>query len=158
MFWIEWRQAGKALAIASVLLFGAAYIGQYILQEEPAEPQRTAEEQTTETTIETLLDAIEWVESKGDVNAVGDSGEAIGAYQIHKIYVRDANRILGYDKFTYEDRWDRDKSRAMTSIVIQHYGDDIETMARSHKCPTKRYHESTKNYWYLVKKRLDNLQ
>ncbi|MCJ7483917.1 MAG: hypothetical protein MUO31_13240 [Thermodesulfovibrionales bacterium] len=80
----------------------------------------------------------------------------MGAYQIHEIYVRDANRILGWHKFDYIDRRDRAKSREMTSIVIQHYGNsDIETMARSHKCPTERYRESTKEYWLKVKEYLE---
>ncbi len=106
-------------------------------------------------TLEDLLDAIRLVETGGELdpdNAIGDHGKAIGAYQLHKIYVRDANRILGFDIYSYEDRWDRAKSREMTSIVIQHYGEgDIETMARTHKCPTDRYKESTKPYWLKVK-------
>jgi len=30
--------------------------------------------------------AIMWVESKGDPQAVGDGGKALGPYQIHKAY------------------------------------------------------------------------
>ena len=109
-----------------------------------------------QATFDDLLDAIEFVESRGDPNAIGDNGNAIGAYQIWKIYVRDANRILGWGKYSYEDRWERDKSREMTAIVIQHYGKgDIETMARTHKCPPERYKESTKPYWAKVKARLE---
>ncbi len=122
----------------------------------PTQAPDTPGQQTSQiwrvTDLDDLLDAIEWVESGGDANAVGDDGKAIGAYQIHKIYVRDANRILGQDKFAYADRWDKHKSREMTAIVIQHYGKgDIETMARAHKCPTARYKESTKPYWEKVK-------
>ncbi len=89
---------------------------------------------TAEATFEDLLDAIEWVESRGDANAVGDNGKAIGAYQIHKIYVDGVNRILklqggkvgnddlGWrDYFTYKDRWDRDKSRAMVNIYLSYF-------------------------------------
>ena len=44
--------------------------------------------------FEDLMDAIEQVESGGNANAVGDGGAAIGAFQIHKIYVDDVNRIM----------------------------------------------------------------
>lgn len=103
-----------------------------------------------------LLDAIEQVESGGDPNAVSDSGRAIGAYQIWPIYLRDCNRILelqGKDKrYTLDDRWDKAKSRQITSIVIQHYGNgSIETMARAHHCPPERYKKSTLPYWLKVK-------
>ena len=65
-----------------------------------------------------LLDAIEQVESGGDPNAVGDGGRAIGAYQIWPIMVDEVNRILGEDKYTYKDRWDREKSREMCNIFL----------------------------------------
>ena len=118
-----------------------------------------------------LLDAIEYVESGGDANAVGNNGKAIGAYQLKKIYVDDCNRILDiYNdddrRFTYADRWDKKKSRIITSIVTTYYaGEDwkdkphsrmdfFETAARTHKNPTERNQESTKAYWLKVKERL----
>jgi hypothetical protein len=69
-----------------------------------------------------LLDAIMQVESNGDSSAIGDRGNAVGAYQIHKIYVDDVNRILGKAKYTYDCRKDKAKSRRMTEIYIDHYG------------------------------------
>ena len=39
---------------------------------------------------QSLLDAIRYVESRGDVCALGDSGESLGAYQIMHEYYRDA--------------------------------------------------------------------
>lgn len=120
-----------------------------------------------------LLDAIEWVESRGDANAVGDGGEAIGAYQLHRSYIDDCNRIMKlyekrlgravpiiidgeeYYSFSYNDRWDKVKSRIITAIVILYYGKgDIETMARTHKCPPKRYDDFTLPYWKLIKAQL----
>ncbi|MCK5601773.1 hypothetical protein KAR91_07895 [Candidatus Pacearchaeota archaeon] len=120
-------------------------------------PQATPTAITTieRITLDDLLDAIRTVETGGEAdpdNCYGDGGRALGAYQIHEIYVRDANRILGWYRFRYEDRRDRKKSREMTSIVIQHYGKgDIETMARTHKCPPERYKDSTLPYWEKVK-------
>jgi hypothetical protein len=137
-------------------------------------------------TFNDLLDAIEQVESGGDANAVGDwttislteeewlSGDyfgsffegqlkepqAIGSFQIHKIYVDDVNRITGLN-YSYEDRWHREKSRTMTMLYITHYGnlttDDDggthrERQARIHNGgPNGWKKESTLPYWAKVK-------
>lgn len=68
-----------------------------------------------------LLEAISWVESKHNPEAVGDNGRAIGAYQIHKEYVDDVNRIYGTG-FTYEDRKDPEKSKRMVRLYLRYYG------------------------------------
>ncbi len=141
-------------------------------------------------TFDDLLDAIEWVESKGDANAVGDyirrlewekgwkipikeAGEwqAIGAYQLHKIYVDDYNMILKSYKgksvyspalyYTYQDRWDKWKSRQMVHIYLRYYSENksFEQMARIHNGGPNGYKkESTKPYWLKVKARLESLR
>lgn len=114
-----------------------------------------------------LLDAIEQVESNGDAQAVGDNGNAIGSFQIWKIYVNDLNRIgalYGHKTtFSYEDRWDRDKSRSMIKQYIKHYATEkrlerlptFEDMARIHNGGPNGYKkESTKKYWKKIKKEL----
>jgi len=150
---------------------------------------------TPSYSFDDLLDAIEWVESRGAANAVCPDGCCVGAYQLTEIYVDDANRIMrlfsdewapwvaedseirkavpahmdGQDIyfFNYEDRWDREKSRMITNIVTCYYaGRDwsnkrwdmngwLETAARTHKNPTERNSESTKEYWLKVKARLE---
>jgi hypothetical protein len=72
--------------------------------------------------VDTLLLAIEQVESSGRTNAVGDGGRAVGCLQIHKIMVDDINRILGRREFFYRDRMDRKKSFIMAGIYLGHYG------------------------------------
>ena len=69
----------------------------------------------------TFLDAIEYVESKGNTNAIGDGGLAVGCMQIHPIMVKDINRILGWNNYTLNDRYDRNKSRQMCKIYLYHY-------------------------------------
>lgn len=147
---------------------------------------------TFEPPFESLLDAIEWEESKGKTDAVGDWTEwkeidfdgsvagssiigehpkitqikigdngkyfrrdalAVGSFQLHKVYVRDCNKIMRSagiwegeaNPFTYEDRWNKNLSRAMTGIYVMHYRDkmilsldaydtanDFEAMSRIH--------------------------
>lgn len=110
--------------------------------------------------FEQLLNAIEQVESGGNPFAAGDIDEetgeyqAVGAYQIHKIYVDDVNRILGHQAFSYDDRWDKGKSRQMVSVYLRHYGGNkgIEAMARIHVGGPKGYKkESTLPYWEKIK-------
>ena len=153
-------------------------------------------------TFDDLLDAIEWVESRGDANAVGDPKpwgiyidnygqevskgieyQAIGAYQIHKIYVDDVNRILSLrgieNAFAYNDRWDKGKSRDMVAVYTEYYGtkawnkiwdsgqfettDEREGFIKYYELQTRIHNggprgwrkESTKAYWQKVKARLE---
>lgn len=106
-------------------------------------------------TFEDLLDAIEQVESGGDANAVGDNGNAIGSFQIWRIYVSDVNRISG-KQFKFSDRYSREKSKEMVRIYLSHYGGTIEEMARKHNGGPAGYKkESTVAYWKKVKHELE---
>lgn len=152
----------------------------------------------TNHSFEDLLDAIEWVESKGRAGMMGDAEpvvlelkvgavveinyRAIGAYQLHKIYVDDVNRILkGWKEqigaqikeaggkglggwfvpYTYEDRWNRECSRDMVDVYLTYYNpseaeNEFEAMARIHNGgPDGWKKESTKEYWEKVKSRLE---
>ena len=47
---------------------------------------------------DTFVDAVIYVESRGNDSAVGDNGSAVGCLQIHPIMVREVNRLLAkYD-------------------------------------------------------------
>lgn len=125
----------------------------------------------SQPTFEDLLDAICQVESGCNADVVGDSGRAVGAYQLHKIYVDEVNRLISklrlYDKpYSYADRWDKVKSRRMVQIFILHYGGIVdncewtaanllEAMARIHNGgPNGWKKESTKEYWKKVEAEL----
>ena len=73
-----------------------------------------------------LLHALKMAESRLKSDAVGDKGKAVGILQLHKVYVDDANCIIGYKKYTYNDRYDVRKSEEMTRIVLTHYGKHYE--------------------------------
>ena len=111
-----------------------------------------------------LLNAIACIESNCDDAAVGDGGEAVGRYQIHKIYVDDVNRIAG-TSYSYDDRYDPVKSKQMVIIYLTHYGDfytrvtgktpTAEVLARIHNGGPYGYRKKeTTKYWNKVKKRI----
>lgn len=72
--------------------------------------------------LDRLLDAIALVESNNQAAAIGDGGQAVGAYQIRPIFLRDVNRILGCERYKLPDRFDPAKSRQMARVYLGHYG------------------------------------
>jgi len=71
---------------------------------------------TEERWLQTL-DAVWAVESGRQLNPKdGDDGKAVGPLQIWKIRVDDCNRIVGYQRWTYEDRRDWIKSAEMFQV------------------------------------------
>lgn len=57
-----------------------------------------------------LLNTFIWQESRGDAKAFNKSENAAGILQIRPIMVREANSIVGYEKFKNSDRFDKNKS------------------------------------------------
>ena len=139
-------------------------IGDKLPSEEPIKPPNEGVAQ--QKTFEDLLDAIEWVESKGDANAVGDNGYAVGSFQIHNIYVRDVNRIDNAC-FRSDDRKSRKASRMMVDIYTKWYasrafdetGDETKFFEYAARChnggPDGWKKECTKAYWAKVEARLE---
>lgn len=82
---------------------------------------------------EVLVEAIIQTESEGNPNAVGLTKDA-GLFQITPIYVKDANRIVGEERYSLQDRFSPDKSHEMFSIVQAHYnpGKNIDKAIRLH--------------------------
>lgn len=101
-----------------------------------------------------LLPAVERVESGGDASAIGDNGKAVGILQIHTVIVDDANRIAGERRWTYADRLDADKSRAMFRTYSDHYsrGKTDEVVARRwNGGPRGDRKSATAAYWNKVR-------
>ena len=67
-----------------------------------------------------FIEALIWVESKGDERAVGKKDD-IGILQITPILLQDCNRIIGYEKYYLNDRYDREKSIEMFNLIQDHY-------------------------------------
>lgn len=111
-----------------------------------------------------VYSAIAAVESNNRDSAIGDKGNAVGRYQIWKIYVDDVNRISG-KKYTYDDRKDAVKSLEMVKIYTDHYGKRYERLtgkkvtdevkARIHNGGLNGYKKAaTLKYWNKVKKEM----
>jgi len=116
-----------------------------------------------------LLDAIEWVESKGNVKAVGDKDKrhwSRGPYCITKPYWADAvqklrregKRQLASSLKYKRDVWNRAKSRIIIRAYWRRYGPKratMEQLARQHNGgPKGHLRKSTIKYWRRVQKRM----
>ena len=78
-----------------------------------------------EALLTILIPILMTVESSNNPKAIGDNGKAVGILQIHKIYVRDVNRIIGRpDHYKAKDRLNKAKSIEMTKIYLKHYCKD----------------------------------
>ncbi len=110
--------------------------------------------------------AIGMVESNCRDSAIGDGGNAIGRYQIWPCYVKDVNRILGYNAFTLNDRKDPEKALQMVKVYTEYYGKRYERItgkkvtdeiiARLHNGgPNGFRKQCTLKYWHKVKRELN---
>ena len=108
-----------------------------------------------------LLSAIMFVESSYNDSAYNSYEDAVGCLQIRKCMVNDVNRILRRQKsdlrFSYDDRWFRDRSIKMFDIYCKHYG--LTTAEQIARCwnggPRGMQNEMTAGYWKKVKNQLD---
>lgn len=101
-----------------------------------------------------LVEAIIYVESRGDTLAYNKSEDALGCLQIRPIMLREVNRILGYNKFKLSDRTSRSKSIEMFNVIRGHLNNPTdERIARTWN-GGYNYGESTLKYWNKVKCRL----
>jgi len=109
-----------------------------------------------------LLSAIIHVESSNNDSAYNSYEDAVGCLQIRKTMVDDVNRILRRQKsdlrFSYDDRWFRNRSIKMFDIYCKHYG--LTTAEEIARCwnggPRGMQNEMTANYWKKVKNKIDS--
>ena len=116
----------------------------------------------TEHETKHLLSALMFVESGFNDSAYRASEDAVGVLQIRKTMVDDINRILKRQKkdyrFTYDDRWSRNKSIQMFDIFCMHYGlSTAEEMARCwNGGPRGITNPATLGYWNKVQDYLES--
>ena len=105
---------------------------------------------------DSLIDAIIHVESRGDSMAYNAKEDAVGVLQIRPIMMREVNRLLGYNKYTLDDRWSKSKSIEMFNVIKQHTTNPTnEILARNWNGGWNGYKKkSTLKYWNKVKTQL----
>lgn len=113
--------------------------------------------------IAILILALISVESGGNVNAVGDNGNAIGILQIHSCVIADVNRVFKTNYRWPEDARDPAKSRTICELYIAHWGKvrfgaagpTYEQAARIWNGGPNGYRRTaTLSYWKKVSKHL----
>ena len=88
------------------------------------------------TDFELIELAIIWQESKANPNPKHSDGESEGILQITPIYVKEANRILGKNKYTLHDRRNPLKSHEMF-LVVQNYHNPEKDVKKAVKLHNK---------------------
>ena len=138
----------------------------YRLQEriEVLEHENTELRKHVPDSIEKLIEAMIWVESRGDDRAYCKREEAAGCLQIRPIMLAEVNRICSMTNnglaYEHEDRWDREMSIAMFHIwrEYHHSADSLEKIARNWNGGPEGYvNRKTTQYWKKVKKQLKKL-
>ena len=67
-----------------------------------------------------LVEAFISIESNGDNKAVNKKTKATGCLQLMPIQVKEANRLIGYNKYKLSDRASRRKSIEIFHVIMQH--------------------------------------
>jgi len=112
--------------------------------------------------LDELVEALIWVESRGNDSAFHKGENAVGCLQIRPIMVKEVNRVLDLQGsgniYTLEDRWSRTKSIEMFNVIANYYHEtsSYEKIARCwNGGPKGLQKKQTKKYWRKVQKRLN---
>jgi hypothetical protein len=113
--------------------------------------------------VKPFVDALIYVESRGNAKAFNKKTNACGCLQIRPIMVREINNILKRQnidqKFSLENRWDCDLSKEMFYIWrnYHHPNSNKEVIARNWNGGPQGYkNPKTEPYWKRVKKQWEN--
>lgn len=145
---------------------------------ERLEEQRVKEDTTSvevvsskthyEPTWDDFVNAVIYVESRGNDSAYNIEEQAAGCLQIRPIMVREVNRKLrkwnAPFRYTLDDRWDRQKSIEMFDIMAeqipccedQEFMEFAEVVARKWNGGGRGHlKESTLPYWNRIKEKIN---
>lgn len=89
-------------------------------------PKETGQFLSREDTINAMALAFVKQESNFNHTDVSTCGQCVGCLQLSEIMVREANRIVGFECFNYNDRYDRQGSYAIFKIVQQHHNPNLK--------------------------------
>lgn len=71
--------------------------------------------------LDLMFKSIAYVESKNGIFLNDTTHDAIGIIQIRPVMITEVNRIIGYDKYSLDDRWNHDKSFEIFKIYQDYY-------------------------------------
>jgi hypothetical protein len=74
-----------------------------------------------EAVVDRVVAALVPAEGFADSDTVGDHGKAVGTLQMWDVAVKEANRIVGRDLWTSEDRKDPMRARAMAKVTLSYH-------------------------------------
>ena len=124
-------------------------------------PAETEKETITDTftketrdridTIFAMADAFAMQESRMTEDAVSPCGKYVGCLQISKIMVREANRVLGEELYSYSDRYDAGCSYGMFKAVMEYHNPNLDiekaiNLWNGHA--PQSYRDNVKAYFY----------
>lgn len=101
-----------------------------------------------------LFTLITIIESSGNPAAHNLAEDAVGIAQIRPIMVKEVNQIVGYDKYSLEDRWCPDLSFQLFSDYMERFNPslDYELGARIWNGGREGYKKSSTDiYWNKLK-------
>lgn len=105
---------------------------------------------------EKLIEAIIWRESNGNNRAVNHKTNAVGCMQITPIYLKQCNKIAGYEKYKLSDRYSRSKSIEMFNLYQSHFNPEKDlhlAIKRHNPRANYSYHRDIeKKYKELINK------
>lgn len=104
-------------------------------------------------TIFAMADAFAMQESRMTEDAVSPCGKYVGCLQISEIMVREANRVLGEELYSYSDRYDAGCSYGMFKAVMEHHNPTLnidKAVDIWNGKAQKSYRENVKNYYTTI--------
>lgn len=123
----------------------------YFACKKPQQPTETAVlEQQQPTEWDLLFFGIVSVGSEFNLDA--KNGKHVGYIQARQQYIDDANRILGRNEFTAEDRHDITRCKEMFNVIQGHYNPECDFIKASkiHYMGAKGYKNNPDaNDWYV---------
>lgn len=139
---------------------GIGVIGLVALITRTDEKIVSSKTQTIIPEIDPLIEAIIYVESRGDTLAYNALEDAAGCLQIRPIMVREVNRLLKVDSYKLVDRWSRAKSIEMFNVIRSHTKNPTnEKLARNWNGGWSGHKkQSTQGYWERVKNKFGSLK
>lgn len=142
----------KKLALLSLIVL----LSSFNLKTNQTVSKKTFEIKQEPTEWVVFIKALIDVESAGNTNAVGKTND-VGVLQITPIFVKEANRILGTNKYDLKSRKDRSKSLEMFAVIQNFHNPDynIEKAIRLHNPGApKQYREKILRKIKLIKQKL----